>query len=203
MREGVAAARGFAVGVGMRLDLAHYLPKSAIDAPIHSPHQRPRRTTIAWVAGLGFAGLAALAALLPALMHARYRAVRAFRNALRWSADDPAMYRTRTQSYLQLGPPPQATDAPEQSYRLRLQSLLIRRALAEAYDASGQIQRGWSAGSAGPVGEPDVVAWRAAVPSEAACRDVRMVCAGGPRRTRFGRVPVRYRMCVQEDAASG
>ena len=33
MREGMAA-RGFAVGVGMRLDLSHYLPKFAIEVPI-------------------------------------------------------------------------------------------------------------------------------------------------------------------------
>jgi tetratricopeptide (TPR) repeat protein len=152
--RGVAVARGFAVGVGMRLDLSHYLPKFAINVPIRSPHRWPRRTTLAWLAGVGLAGLAAIVALLPLLMSARYRAAGeaalasdaataavAFQQALRWSPNNPEIYRALAQSYLRLNRPQEAIDMLEQAYRLRPESLLIRQELAQAYEAGGQIER--------------------------------------------------------------
>jgi tetratricopeptide (TPR) repeat protein len=157
MREGVAAARGFAVGVGMRLDLSNYLPKFTIDVPIRSPNRWPRRTTLAWIAGVGLAGLVAIVALLPLLMSARYRVVGeaalasdaasatvAFQQALRWSPNNPEIHRALAQSYLRLNQPQEAIDMLdmlEQAYRLRPESLLIRQELAQAYEASGQIER--------------------------------------------------------------
>jgi tetratricopeptide (TPR) repeat protein len=152
MREGVAA-RGFAVGVGMRLDLSHYLPKFAINVPIRSPNRWPRRTTLAWIAGVGLAGLVAIVALLPILMSARYRAAGeaalasdaasatvAFQQALRWSPNNPEIHRALAQSYLRLNQPQEAIDMLEQAYRLRPESLLIRQELAQAYEAGGQIE---------------------------------------------------------------
>jgi Tetratricopeptide repeat/Ca-dependent carbohydrate-binding module xylan-binding len=157
MRDGVAVARGFAVGVGMRLDLSHYLPKSAIDAPIHSLHRWPRRTTIAWAVGLGLAGLAVLAALLPVLIAARYvaageaaldgaagdatRAADSFQQALLWSPNDPEIHRALAEAYLRLEQPQKAIDTLEQAFRLQPESLLIRQELAAAYEAGGQLQR--------------------------------------------------------------
>ena len=154
MRDGRAVAQGFAVGVGMRLDLSQYLPKLAIDAPIRSPQRWPRRTSLAWIAGLGLVGLAAIVALLPPLMSARYRAAGeaaltsdtasaavAFQQALRWSPDDPEIYRGLAQSYLQLNQPQKAIDVLEQAFRLQPENLLIRQDLALAYESDGQIRR--------------------------------------------------------------
>jgi tetratricopeptide (TPR) repeat protein len=154
MREGVVAARGLAVGVGMRLDLSHYLPKFAINVPIRSPNRWPRRTTLAWITVVSLAGLAAIVALLPMLISARYRAAGeaalasdaaraaiAFRQALRWSPNSPEIHRALAHSYLQLNQPQEAIDMLEQAYRLRPESLLIGQELAQAYEAGGQIER--------------------------------------------------------------
>jgi tetratricopeptide (TPR) repeat protein len=153
MREGVAAAHGFAVGVGMRLDLSHYLPKFAIDAPIRSHHRWPRRTVFAWIAGLGLAGLTILLAL-PALVSTHYRAAgeamlagdaasaaAEFQQSLRWSPNNPDLHRALARAYLSLSQPQQAIDALERAYRLRPESLLIRQELAQAYEAGGQVER--------------------------------------------------------------
>jgi tetratricopeptide (TPR) repeat protein len=138
----------------MRLDLSHYLPKFAIDVPIRSPHRWPRRTTLAWIAGVGLASLAAIVALLPTLMSARYRAAGeaalasdaasatiAFQQALRWFPNNPEIHRALAQSYLRLNQPQEAIDMLEQAYRLQPASLLIRQELAQAYEASGQLER--------------------------------------------------------------
>jgi tetratricopeptide (TPR) repeat protein len=145
----------------MRPDLSHYLAKFAIDAPIRSFHRWPQRTTIAWMVGLGLAVLAALVALLPATIGAHYRATGqaaladdaasaagAFQQALRWSPNDPEIYRALAKSYLRLNQPQQAIDALEQAYRLRPASLLIQQELAQAYEAGGRTQQAdalWSA----------------------------------------------------------
>jgi tetratricopeptide (TPR) repeat protein len=138
----------------MRLDLSHYLSKFAIDVPIRSSQRRPRRAILAWIAGLGLVGLAAIAALLPVQMSASYQAAGeaalsgdvasaalAFQQALRWSPNNPQIHRALAQSYLQLNRPQEAIDVLEQAYRLQPASLLIRQELAQAYEASGQLER--------------------------------------------------------------
>jgi tetratricopeptide (TPR) repeat protein len=109
---------------------------------------------LAWFVGLGLVGLVAIVALLPALMSARYRAAgeaamnsdavgaaAAFQQALRWSPDDPQIYRALAQAYLRLNKPQEAIDVLERAYRLQLDSLLIQQELAQAYEAGGQIDR--------------------------------------------------------------
>ena len=135
----------------MRLDLSPCLPKLVIDAPIRSLSRWPRRTTIAWVAGLGLAGLAALQ---PALISAHYLttgnvvvasaaagAAGAFQPALSWSPDDPEIHSTLTEAYLHLDQPRKAIDTLERAFQLQLENLLLQQKLAQAFEVGGQMQR--------------------------------------------------------------
>src|SRR5262245_51925769 len=139
MREGVAVARGFAVGVGMRPHLSHYLPKSAIDAPIRLLHRWPQRPTVVWMAGHSFAGPAEIAAGYGALASELAGVAAHSHQALRWSLDDPLIYRAPLRSYLQ----PDPAQAPiEHTYRPRSDNLpnwYLNNTIAESIDHDAAI----------------------------------------------------------------
>jgi tetratricopeptide (TPR) repeat protein len=174
----------------MKLDLAGYLSKQAIDAPSAPLFSRWRRRPRIWVLEALLTLLVSLVAIMPSLISAAYlaagtraladsaapagpeRAAQAaadLKQALAWSPSNPDIYRVLAQSYLRLNQPQEAIDALERAYRLRPESLLIQQELAQAYEAVGQTRRAdalWAAlGASAPeflaLGEQARVAGRA------------------------------------------
>jgi cytochrome c-type biogenesis protein CcmH/NrfG len=144
----------------MKLDLAGYLSKQAIDAPSAPLVSRWRRRPGIWVLGTLLTLLVSLVVVIPTLISAAYLAAgtRALANsaaerertaqaaaylkrALAWSPSNPDIYRGLAQSYLRLNQPQDAIDALERAYRLRPESLLIQQELAQAYEAGRQVRR--------------------------------------------------------------
>jgi tetratricopeptide (TPR) repeat protein len=146
----------------MKLDLAGYLSKQAIDAPSAPLFSRWRRRPRIWILGALLTLLVSLVMIMPSLISAAYlaagtraladsaapaeheRAAQAaayLKQALAWSPSSPDIYRALAQSYLRLNQPKEAIDALERAYRLRPESLLIQQELAQAYEAGGQTRR--------------------------------------------------------------
>ncbi len=174
----------------MKLDLAGYLSKQAIDAPSAPLFSRWRRRPRIGVLGTLLTLLVSLVMIMPSLISAAYLAAGAhaladsaapaehertaqaaayLKQALAWSPSNPDIYRSLAQSYLRLNQPQEAIDALERAYRLRPESLLIQQELAQAYEVGGQTRRAdalWAAlGASAPeflaLGEQARVAGRA------------------------------------------